>query len=87
VYDPLSVADLVHDEVRQRIESGYDISSVEADLAATLPRHFIEPLEDRTRSAVFGYDNSRISELASRTTALAEAGLESSRHRHDSRVP
>jgi ADP-ribosylglycohydrolase len=37
-----------------------------------LPRHFIEPLEDRTRSAVFGYDNSRISELASRTTALAQ---------------
>ncbi len=39
--------------------------------ADQLPRHFIEPLEDRTRSAVFGYDNSRISELASRTTALA----------------
>jgi ADP-ribosylglycohydrolase len=42
--------------------------------AAKLPRHFIEPLQDRTRSAVFGYDNSRISELARRTTALAEAG-------------
>jgi ADP-ribosylglycohydrolase len=54
--------------------------------AAKLPRHFIEPLEDRTRSAVFGYDNSRISDLASRTTALAEAGLESSRHLHASRV-
>jgi ADP-ribosylglycohydrolase len=40
-----------------------------------LPSHFIEPLQDRTRSAVFGYDNSRISELASRTTALAEASL------------
>ena len=40
--------------------------------ADQLPRHFIEPLEDRTRSAVFGYDNSRISELASRTTALAQ---------------
>ena len=38
--------------------------------ADQLPRHFIEPLEDRTRSAVFGYDNSRISELARRTTAL-----------------
>jgi ADP-ribosylglycohydrolase len=46
--------------------------------ADQLPRHFIEPLEDRTRSAVFGYDNSRISELASRTTALAEAHLDSS---------
>ena len=42
--------------------------------AAKLPRHFIEPLQDRTRSAVFGYDNSRISELARRTIALAEAG-------------
>ena len=42
--------------------------------AAELPRHFIEPLQDRTRSAVFGYDNSRISELARRTIALAEAG-------------
>jgi ADP-ribosylglycohydrolase len=40
--------------------------------ADQLPRHFIEPLRDRTRSAVFGYDNSRISELARRTTALAQ---------------
>jgi ADP-ribosylglycohydrolase len=40
--------------------------------AGQLPRHFIEPLQDRTRSAVFGYDNSRISELARRTTALAQ---------------
>ena len=43
--------------------------------AAKLPRHFIEPLEDRTRSAVFGYDNSRISDLARRTVRLAEFGL------------
>jgi ADP-ribosylglycohydrolase len=41
--------------------------------ASKLPSHFTEPLHDRTRSAVFGYDNSRISELARRTTALAEA--------------
>jgi ADP-ribosylglycohydrolase len=46
--------------------------------ADQLPGHFIEPLEDRTRSAVFGYDNSRISELARRTAALAEAHLDSS---------
>lgn len=39
--------------------------------ADQLPRHFIEPLQDRTRSAVFGHDNSRISELARRTTGLA----------------
>ncbi|MHA7279927.1 ADP-ribosylglycohydrolase family protein [Arthrobacter sp. MDT2-2] len=41
--------------------------------AAALPEHFVEPLQDRTRSAVFGYDNSRISDLAHRTIALATA--------------
>jgi ADP-ribosylglycohydrolase len=40
--------------------------------ADQLPRNFIEPLQDRTRSAVFGSDNSRISELARRTTTLAQ---------------
>jgi len=35
VHDPLSVADLVHDELRQRLESGYDVAGIEADLAAT----------------------------------------------------
>jgi ADP-ribosylglycohydrolase len=54
--------------------------------ADQLPRQFIEPLEDRTRSAVFGYDNSRISELARRTTALAETSLGSIRHVQESRV-
>lgn len=54
--------------------------------AAKLPNHFIEPLQDRTRSAVFGYDNSRISELARRTTALADAGLGSSQYLHESRA-
>jgi ADP-ribosylglycohydrolase len=39
--------------------------------AAALPDHFIKPLQNRTRSAVFGYDNSRISDLAARTVALA----------------
>jgi ADP-ribosylglycohydrolase len=43
--------------------------------AARLPAHFVEPLRDRTRSAVFGYDNSRISELARRTVRLAVEGL------------
>jgi hypothetical protein len=52
--------------------------------ADQLPRHFIEPLEDRTRSAVFGFDNSRISELARRTTALAQTGLKPRRHLHES---
>jgi ADP-ribosylglycohydrolase len=35
VYDPLSVADLVHHELQQRIESGYDVSGIEADLVST----------------------------------------------------
>jgi ADP-ribosylglycohydrolase len=39
--------------------------------AERLPEHFIAPLEDRTRSALFGFDNSQISDLARRTSALA----------------
>jgi ADP-ribosylglycohydrolase len=39
--------------------------------AGKLPSHFIEPLHDRTRSVIFGFDNSPISELARRTTAIA----------------
>jgi len=198
VHDPLSVVDLVHDEFRQRDESGYDVSGIAADLAATaendrgrleaqylelinteqrsdwayqesdsvdqilqamptvrglpavappstgsgrisaaggrpstssgcilgageftatvgltvqggwdtdsnaatagsvvgtvlgaakLPRHFIEPLQDRTRSAVFGYDNSRISELAGRTTTLTEGRLGLLQQVQKARVP
>lgn len=41
--------------------------------AAALPPHFIEPLQDRTRSAVFGYDNFRISDLAQRMVKLASS--------------
>ena len=44
VHDPLSVADLVHDELRQRIESGYDVSGIEADLA-TMPTDDLDRLE------------------------------------------
>jgi ADP-ribosylglycohydrolase len=40
--------------------------------AAKLPSHFIEPLHDRTRSVIFGFDQSSISELARRTTAIAQ---------------
>ena len=43
--------------------------------AKALPPHLIEPLHDRTRSALFGFDNSQISDLASRTVKLAESGL------------
>ena len=42
---------------------------------AALPSNFIEPLHDRTRSALFGFDNSRISDLATRTLRLARNGL------------
>ena len=37
MHDPLSVADLVHDELRQRRESGYEVSGIEADLARVPP--------------------------------------------------
>ena len=42
---------------------------------AAMPAHLVDPLEDRTRSAVFGSDNSRISDLAARTAKLATSGL------------
>jgi ADP-ribosylglycohydrolase len=43
--------------------------------ASALPDHFIRPLNDRTRSALFGFDNSQISALAARTAQLAAKGL------------
>lgn len=39
--------------------------------AEALPAHFIEPLQNRTRSALFGFDHSVISDLAARTVRLA----------------
>ena len=45
--------------------------------ASALPAHFVDPLRDRVRSALFGFDNSRISDLADRTTRLARANLTS----------
>src|SRR4029450_1727104 len=42
---------------------------------ARLPAHLIDPLEDRTRSAIFGFDGARISELAGRTARIASSGL------------
>ncbi|MER7108301.1 ADP-ribosylglycohydrolase family protein [Streptomyces sp. NPDC000229] len=38
--------------------------------ASAIPRHWTDPLQDRVRSAVFGFDGVRISELAERTLAL-----------------
>ncbi|MHA6630257.1 ADP-ribosylglycohydrolase family protein [Pseudonocardia sichuanensis] len=42
---------------------------------AALPARFIDPLQNRTRSALFGFDDSVISGLAARTTRLALDGL------------
>ena len=41
--------------------------------AAAVPDQWKEPLEDTVRSAVFGFDGVRISELAERTLRLAQA--------------
>lgn len=41
--------------------------------AAAIPAQWTEPLEDRVRSAVFGFDGVRISELAARTVQLADS--------------
>ncbi len=53
--------------------NGATVGSVAGALATTaaLPDVLVRPLHDRTRSALFGYDNSRITDLAARTTALA----------------
>jgi ADP-ribosylglycohydrolase len=39
--------------------------------AESLPAGWVEPLEDRVRSALFGFDGARISELAERTWRVA----------------
>lgn len=58
--------------------NGATTGSVAGILAGTsgLPEHIITPLQNRTRSAMFGYDNSKISELADRTYSLAIHGLD-----------
>jgi ADP-ribosylglycohydrolase len=52
--------------------NGATVGSVAAILTGRpgLPERFIAPLQDRTRSALFGFDDSRISELAARTVRL-----------------
>jgi ADP-ribosylglycohydrolase len=54
--------------------NGATVGSVAAILAGRegLPERFVAPLEDRTRSALFGFDHSRISDLAARTVRLHE---------------
>jgi ADP-ribosylglycohydrolase len=57
--------------------NGATVGSVLGILSETknLPDHLIKPLENRTRSALFGFDNSVISDLANRTALLAINGL------------
>jgi ADP-ribosylglycohydrolase len=57
--------------------NGATVGSVAGILAGTagLPAQLVDPLHDRTRSALFGFDHSRISDLAARTYALASGGL------------
>ena len=58
--------------------NGATVGSVAGILAGTagLPRHLVEPLHDTTRSALFGFDHSRISDLAARTHALARVSAD-----------
>ncbi|WP_431041513.1 ADP-ribosylglycohydrolase family protein [Streptomyces sp. P1-3] len=42
--------------------------------AGAIPPQWTEPLADRVRSAVYGFDGARISDLAARTERLAVAG-------------
>ena len=58
--------------------NGATVGSVLGILSGTrnLPEHLIAPLENRTRSALFGFDNSEISDLADRTVRLAVDGLD-----------
>ncbi|MEU9154304.1 ADP-ribosylglycohydrolase family protein [Streptomyces sp. NPDC048417] len=44
--------------------------------AAAIPDQWKNPLEDTVRSAVFGFDGARISDLAERTVRLARTGPE-----------
>ena len=56
--------------------NGATVGSVAGILGGTagLPARLVEPLHDRTRSALFGFDNSSISGLAARTLALLQRG-------------
>jgi ADP-ribosylglycohydrolase len=62
--------------------NGATVGSVAGILAGTagLPARLVDPLHDRTRSALFGFDNSRISDLAGRTLHLATGGLSAGPH-------
>ena len=55
--------------------------------SAAIPEHWITPLKNRLRSALFGFDNSKISDLAERTAALGEAHLEARQKAASARLP
>jgi ADP-ribosylglycohydrolase len=56
--------------------------------AAAIPPQWTQPLQDTVRSAVFGFDGARISELAQRTVRLARlARLEDARDRRPTQNP
>lgn len=54
--------------------NGATAGSVAGVLAghAGLPSHWVEPLADSVQSAVFGFDSSKISDLATRTVRLRD---------------
>lgn len=56
--------------------NGATVGSVAGVLTGTvgLAEHLVAPLQDRTRSALFGWDGIRISQLAERTHQLASHG-------------
>lgn len=65
--------------VGRTVMSGWDTDSNGATVGSVmgvlfgregLPAHFVDPLHDRTRSALFGFDNSVISDLAARTSTV-----------------
>ena len=65
--------------VGRTVMSGWDTDSNGATVGSVagilsgaqgIPPHLSEPLHERTRSALFGFDDSRISSLAARTRAL-----------------
>ena len=51
--------------------------------AARIPPNWTDPLQDTLRSALFGFDGSRISALADRTIKVARSLWQSTRHDHD----
>lgn len=65
------------------VQAGWDTDSNGATAGSVIgvmvggtaiPGRFVDPLKDTVRSALFGFDNASIADLARRTVALARAG-------------